>query len=756
MAKSPEEQHRYQVAKEFKGVNTKANRTAIKDEEFSWLENMMPIGFGNLKSVPAAVQVADGTGANVTWANTVTSLQSVNVNNTDYVLAFQANGGAEAFALQTSTKSTVAAPGKFSTANVATTQWKDERAVIIDPTNGLFSWDGNNVVFIGSLGPIAVTSIGGGFFDSPAVIIAPPDDPNGKQATASASISPNSGTLQTLNVTNRGLGYSWVPNVTISAPTLPSGTQAVGSATLLGNSIVALNLSNPGSGYDPTKVTVTIDGGGPGVVNVATGAAVVNLGTLQSISLQDPGTGYRKPPAITIQGGGGVNASAQASLINFATGTVAIVPQSGGQGYNNPANLVVTISGGVFTNVATATGVIVGDQIGSYVMSNPGQYTVPPSVSISGGGGSNATAIAVVTNQSPTDVATFSGRVWIIQGRVVFFSAADSYNDFASVSAGNFVLPDTTLHNNLKGILSANNFLYLFGEDSINVFSDVRVQTDGSTIFTNTNVSASIGSRYPSSIFAYYRTVMFMNDFGVFALVGATTTKLSESLDGIIPFIDFTKPITAGQVVINNVLCACFSFTYNDPLGSPRPLQAVFFEKKWFFTSQALGQQQITNIPFQGQQQLYSTDGHSLFQYYANNTMAINTLTQSALWGLGDPIRDKQAIELGVEATFLTATGIFVNIDTEKALGKPVQTPPQQSFTNAIQWVNNLGNPVSWINNTGQTVQWISNALILGQYNLLKSEANAVGKYLGFTVTSNTGGMVLHTLELEHILRARF
>ena len=39
-----EQKKSYKVIKQFRGVNTKANRTALEDGEFSWLENAMPIG----------------------------------------------------------------------------------------------------------------------------------------------------------------------------------------------------------------------------------------------------------------------------------------------------------------------------------------------------------------------------------------------------------------------------------------------------------------------------------------------------------------------------------------------------------------------------------------------------------------------------------------------------------------------------------------------------------------------------------------
>ena len=69
-----EQKKSYEVVKQFKGVNTKANRTAIGDDEFYWLENAMPIGYGNLKITPTYSNVGS-----VTFSNTVTFYCSANI-----------------------------------------------------------------------------------------------------------------------------------------------------------------------------------------------------------------------------------------------------------------------------------------------------------------------------------------------------------------------------------------------------------------------------------------------------------------------------------------------------------------------------------------------------------------------------------------------------------------------------------------------------------------------------------------------------
>jgi hypothetical protein len=71
-----EQKKSYAVIKAFKALNTKANRTAIDEQEFSWLENAMPIGSGNIKVVPAQATIKDSGNTAFSFANTVTFLSS--------------------------------------------------------------------------------------------------------------------------------------------------------------------------------------------------------------------------------------------------------------------------------------------------------------------------------------------------------------------------------------------------------------------------------------------------------------------------------------------------------------------------------------------------------------------------------------------------------------------------------------------------------------------------------------------------------
>ena len=661
MAQSPEQKKSYQVIKQFTTVNTKANRTAIQETEFSWLENAMPIGYSNLKITGQRSAVTNNTSNAVVFSANVTYLTSVNIGLNDYVVAFKDDGSAQGFNLQSKQLVTIGNAGKFSNVGIAVSQWKNQDMLIIDPNKGYYVWDENNTIFVGSVGQIALISGGSAYTAAPSVVISAPNDSNGIQATAVATIANNAVT---------------------------------------------------------------------------------------SVTLTEAGSGYTQAPSIVFAGGGGTNASAVASIVTFATGTVSIAVTNPGDSYTGTPT--VNISGGGGTG-ASATAVVHGNAISTIVMTNPGSgYTNSANlvVSLSGGSGANATIAATINNTPNVDVASFSGRVWIAAGRQVYYSAAGTYNDFTSVSAGNILLTDSTLHGNLFKLLAANNFLYLFGDDSINVFSDVRVQTNGTTLFTNTNVSASVGSKRADAIFPYFRSVLFMNDYGVYALVGSTTSKISDPLDGIFPNIDFTYPVYAGQVLVNNILCAAFNFRYFDAVftNSYRYIQAVFFEKKWFFTSQGNNLQYITSAPVGGKVNLYGTENSALYQLYSDKTSSVSSIIQTALMPMNDPIRDKQALKFGVEVTTANSTIFNVTVDSQQG------SSPPYTLQNNVLWYNNVGTDLNWINNSSQVIYW----LFTSGYYLYKSDAQQWGKYLGLTLTSNSAAFVVNTFEFEHELRARF
>ena len=739
MAASPEQKKNYQVVKAVKGLNTRPNRTALDNEEFAWLENVQPIGFGNLKAVgtSSTVQVS---GSALAWANTVSSIYSCNIKNVDYIVAFEADGRAEYLKMDTLTKGTLATAGTFSASGVRMKQWKNDRAIISDPSKGYFTWNAINLISVGSVGSVGITATGSGYTTPPDVTVSSPNQANGVQATIVASISNAASTITNISITSGGSGYTSFPSVTIAAPTSPYGVQAQAVVTsITSGAVSSIQITNPGYGYS-TAPSVTFSSGS------AAATAVIGSGLVSSLSITNAGSGYTSAPTISFSGGGGSGAAAVAGPLTFKTGTIGILVTTSGTGYSSVPSVVIDAAPSGGTNAA-ATAIVFGGQVTQVIVTNPGAgYTTVPNVSFSGGSPTTAaTATALLTSDSLSDVSSFQGRVWLSQGRTVFYSAAGQYNDFISISAGNVQITDDTLHSNISALISANNFLYVFGDDSINVFSDVRVTSTGNTLFTNTNVSASTGSVYYDGIFPYFRSLLFINDYGIFALIGATVSKISDALDGVFPLIDFSQPISGGQVLVNNILCAAFNVYYNDPVAGTRPIQLVFFDKKWFVTSQGT-LKHVTPVSTAKKLYLYGTGNTNLLSLYSDSTSSINTTIKSALWPMQDTIRTKQALKFGIEVTSNTTAVLNVTVDSE------TNTSPTYVVSNTIYWTNNLGATIPWINSSFATIPWAGGS----GYQLYKSDAQQYGKYLGLTITSSQPSFTLNTMEMEYEQRVRF
>jgi len=660
---SAEQKKSYDVIKNFKGLNTQANRTAIDSEEFSWLENAQPIGFGNMKIIPTYANVTNASGNTVVQSSNIVYFSAVNLGTSDYLTFFLSDGSATYYKIQDKTTGNIAAPGTFSAnASMNITQWYNTECLILDPSKGYFTWDGNNTVSVGSVGVIAITNPGSGYTTAPTVVISGPDQTGGVQANATSSLVTGGNTVGSIVLVNGGSGYTNSANLTV-----------------------------------------------------------------------------------TLSGGGGNGATAIAGISTFATGTVQVAVIDGGSGYSGNTT-AVTITGGGGTG-ASGTAIISGNTITQVIMTNPGTgYTNTANITATVTG--NAVLKAIINNNSNTGIASFSGRVWIASGRTVTYSAAGQYSDFTSVSAGSFQITDSTLHGNIRQLLAANDFLYVFGDSSINVFSNVQVSASGQTLFTNTNVSASVGTQLPFAIIPYFRSVLFMNNYGVYALVGSTTTKLSSPLDGIIPNIDFTSPVYAGQVIVNNILCAAFNFKYYDPTftQTSRYVQAVFFDKKWFITSQNDALQFIVSVPVNGDDTLFGTTATTLYQLYSDSTDSVISRIQTALLPMTDPIRTKQALKFGIEATLTNGAAFQVTVDSEYGASPPYY------LSNTVTWYNTSGTTIPWINNSSQVISWIYSS----GYALYKSDAQQWGKYIGLTMTSNSAAFQVNTFEFEQELRTRF
>ena len=290
-----EQKKSYAVIKQFKGIDTKANRTAIEKDEFYWLENAMPVGSGNLRITPQSTTVNNSSGNTVVFSNAVTYLTSANITD-DYIVASESNGAMQYFDLTAGVLGNIASSGTFSGTGVTAAQYQNTNLFIGDPSKGLFEWDGGNLVAIGSVGVIALTNPGAGYTAAPDVIISAPNQTGGVQATAVATLS-TANTVSTVTLTNAGSGYTSQPTVTISGGGATTNATAIVERTTFATGTVSVEITSGGFGYGANgSFYVTFSGGGGSGAN---GTAIVLGNVVTEVIMNNPGSGYTSAPTVS-------------------------------------------------------------------------------------------------------------------------------------------------------------------------------------------------------------------------------------------------------------------------------------------------------------------------------------------------------------------------------------------------------------------------------------------------------------------------
>ena len=308
MAANRESNKPTQTLRDFRGVNTRNYRTVIHDNEFAWLENVMPIGSGNMVAVP-------GPGVSLaSFPTTCYFMQAVNLNNVDYMIGFGTNGAGYSINLTTYAVSTFATAGTFQGSGTTLAQWQNTAIVIVDPTLGYFTWDGTTLTnWVGTLQSLTITAIGTGYTSQPTAHFS--------SGTAAATVDIQVGLATT---TAAGTGYAVGDILTFVGGTFNTAGQLKvasvnGSGGITG---ISLNLTGDYTAAPSNPVSVT---GGYG-----SGATfTLNFG-IGPVTLTNKGSGYTGGvPTVSLTGGGGTGGAITAVLTAVPSGGTAVATYAG-------------------------------------------------------------------------------------------------------------------------------------------------------------------------------------------------------------------------------------------------------------------------------------------------------------------------------------------------------------------------------------------------------------------------------------------
>lgn len=754
---------------DFGTLNTKANRPSIDDKEFSWNENWLPIGPGNLRTL-----WAEGDNL-ITATKTIIYDYPFNFGTDSYIAVFYSDGTADQVTnpggniqqvgLQfPRTPPTITPisniPGTFYLPGVSddlpqAVQWQAKYLVIVGSNTDLadgcyYIWDGTNLYGPGSLSPeVTLTSSGAqNTYTSPPTFSA--FGGSGSGATFSATLDPNTGTIDKVTVTNPGSGYKPgdVVQLGVTGGGGPTLAQAGPAALATTNGVSGVTVIAGGSGYT-TSTTLSITGGG-GTGAEAAITALAN-GTITQISMVNVGQGYTSPPTITASGGG----TGFVGVCQLNGGQVAAIPvRVPGSGYTTPPTVQIDPPTGDTLPLITAQAHAVISSAGAVtqiVVDTPGLgyvVGVPINVKLIGGNSAASGEVSLMPfGIYGNALETYQGSIFVANKNKVEFTAPGTTTEFASsLGGGSLIASDNFLRFNVVAIRQATGFLYLLGDSSINVLSNLQTSVTNnvaSTTFNNSNVDPQIGCSWRDTTVTFGRALMFANPTGVYALYGGAAQKVSQQLDGLFANADWSVTPTSAINLIYGVPVFLFSFRTRDPFkGQMRTIMCGWDGTKWFVASQIKVPTFISTQEINSELTTWGTDGTNLFPLFETPSDQLAKTFQTKLRTAPAHSVNKQVNAVYVSAQGNGGDDNFLNIglDTEAGQGPYFNV----NFNLGITFVGT--GPITFVGSG--PIDFIGSGLVATWYAPMLVKQSTYGRYLGFTVTTTGEDITLQLLSM--------
>ncbi len=562
--------------------------------------------------------------------------------------------------------------------------------------NSLFFWTG-----------VSIVNPGFGYTSTPTIVVSGgnPEIVGAAVATIGTGGSQATGTVQILGgmvvgvtITSPGSGYVAAPIVTITG----DGTGATANAELVATFITGGAVLVAGSGYTFAPNISFVGGGGAG----ATGTVQLVGTSIARINLTAGGSGYTTVPTISFNGGGGGSGATATAII--ANGAVVAINLTGaGSGYTT--NVQVAISGpGVG---AGAQAIFVPTSISQIIMASYGfGYTNSPAVQITPGANNSAYGFITLMPYGVSGLAieTFGSRVWIGNpaqpnyvtpplGGNFAVTAPESLWDFATSDGGLlFTSSASFLQTQYVGIKQSNGYLYFLGDGSVSVVSNVQATPNQATLTVSTtfsyqNTDPQTGLSYRDAMQAFGRSLLVVNNTGVYALYGGQMTKVSQKIDKIFATAVFPPAVgaitpTASIATIFDIKHYLLSMTVIDPdTNLQRNVMVVWNDSDWTIASQTAA------LTFIGAQKINSdflawgTDGNALYPLFSAPSTTLTKRLDTKFYGMDTGIIIKDLVSVWLQGQDLSQSQVGINATIDFIVsGLAIQSPEDMSVESGI------------------------------------------------------------------------
>ena len=701
-----------QVIQNWGGLNTKASRPGIGDEEFAWVMNFMPIGDQNMRTLYAEGS-ALYTVPNPLQTNIIFTY-AYNIGDISYQAVFLDDGTAYQVNRDDGSIITISAvTGTFYTAPDGglphCAQWQSKFLIIVSPaqTNGYWIWNGTSLFTAGTLSPdVTVEDTGREYTSTPTVTAY---GGSGSGATFEATIN-NEGVVE-IDVLTPGSGYliDDLPVLAVSGGGSDDGAAALATVDKTVGGVTDIVIISAGYDYDGDSRIQFSGGGGTGAEAVITSLSPA-LGIL-SITVTNAGSGYTSAPTVTIiDGGGGTGFQ---SVARIELGQIsAISVAAGGSGYDAAPEVFIDGDG----EGAEATAVLTAGVVTSINVNKRGTGYTRAQVSLIGGNNAaRATITLMPFGIQGTSVETFQARVWVSDVTKASFTAPGSTSLFSTSSGGGtYPATESFLRRKITRLIQANGFLYQIADSSINVISNVQTSgTPVTTTFNNSNIDPQVGCPWRDTVAAFGRALVFANSSGVYALYGGAAEKVSSALDGIFASATFNTGETGGVTpsaavaTIFGIRCYCLLLTAVNPYSNElETFMCCWDGQKWFAAKQ------VQNVTFLGSEEIdseltaWGNDGVDLFPLFQEPSEELEKIYQTKLRADPSYVYGKQVNRLYMMAeSYSDLPPTFeIGVDTER--GDGVLEEHLIAGPALLEWTGDDSMPITFISDSGEPIFW--------------------------------------------------
>lgn len=355
-------------------------------------------------------------------------------------------------------------------------------------------------------------------------------------------------------------------------------------------------------------------------------------------------------------------------------------------------------------------------------------------------------------------ITVWEGRLFIFRTdtNAVIFTAPDTYNDFNTANgAGVVEITVPNVRGSITGIATTTDIIYVFAENATLTISNLE-QDGANVVFRIANLYGYRGCKFPDTIAVYENHVYFMDEKGIWEIVGYDSRRISEpDIDSLLPQLQNSEYSPVGFIASMYhidfyavVVKIAITGVTNDEKWI-----LCFYNQGWFIIKYGHDITFVSDgIEIGGTIYNFEADGVTVRNYFDEASVEnVESIFISKGYTLENDFLDKRFTRFGITISEMTGT-----LNFQAAIlgdGADYIFPLSPTYNAAVVWVNASGAVVQWQNGTPADVDWV----LSGNTVEAKQGINGRGKAPQITLTETSAQRyTIDRMLLEYYYRARW